>query len=345
MRKKVIVIKIGSAVITKLNGEINKPVIKTIVADIAILKKNYKIVLVSSGAVSSGKKFVKAYKGTLLQKKVAAAIGNPILIELYRKYFSRYGLTVAQALCERSHFSNRKQFLQLKDTFQSFWENDIVPVVNENDVISDLELKFSDNDELATLLSVAFDAEELILFTSVGGFLDKDNRVVREIKSIDADILSLVKKGSKSEFGLGGMLSKLSFTRLATKLGIDVIMCGFKSAHPVIDAINRKNGTWFAAKKSDLKSRQKWLASGSITLGNIQLDKGAAKAVVDRRSLLTIGITAVKGSFATGEAVQIMDETGNIIAIAKTRLSSAETNKHLKVKNIIAAHANDIVML
>jgi len=345
MRQKVLVIKLGSAVITNAIGNINKAVIKKIVEDIAALNQSYKIVLVSSGAVSSGKKYIQDYKGSLLQRKVAAAIGNPILIQLYRHYFQKRGLTVAQALCERSHFSNRKQFLQLRDTFKTFWQHNVIPVVNENDVISDLELKFSDNDELATLLAIAFDAETLVLCTSVGGFLDDKKKILKEIRSINADVLSLVKKGEKSEFGLGGMLSKLTFTRLATNLGINVIMCGLQSATPVSDALHKKTGSFFYAQKSDLKNRQKWLASGSITLGKIRLDKGAAKAVAERKSLLTVGIVAIEGRFATGEVVQLMNEDGVIIGVAKAKLGSSELKKHLKEKNIVAAHANDIVLI
>ncbi|MFT4152224.1 glutamate 5-kinase [Parafilimonas sp.] len=345
MRQKVLVIKLGSAVITNANGNINKAIIKKIVADVSHLNRQYKIVLVSSGAVSSGKKYIDGYKGTLLQRKVAAAIGNPILIQLYRSCFKKSGLTVAQALCERSHFSNRKQFLQLRDTFKTFWSHNVIPVVNENDVISDLELKFSDNDELATLLAIAFDADSLVLCTSVGGFLDNEKKITREVKAIDTAVLSLVRKGEKSEFGLGGMLSKLTFTRLATNLGIHVIMCGLQSLTPITDALNKKTGTWFHAQRSALKNRQKWLASGSITLGNIQLDKGAAKAVSERKSLLTVGIAGIEGSFAAGEVVQLMNEDKTIIGVAKAKLNSMELKKYLKEKNIIAAHANDIVLI
>lgn len=343
MNRKVLIIKLGSAVITNSGGNINKPVIKKIAADISALASQYKIVLVSSGAVSSGKKYLKDYKGTLLQRKVAAAIGNPILIQLYRSYFNKHGYTVAQALCERGHFSNRKQFLQLKETFTTFWANNVIPVVNENDVISNLELKFSDNDELATLIAIGFDAEMLILCTSVGGFIGADKIIMKEINSIDEEILALV-KNEKSDVGLGGMLSKLTFTRLATSLGINVIMCGLQGKKPLTEALKNKSGTHFTAQKSTLKNRQKWLASGSITLGNIYLDKGAAKAIADRKSLLTVGISKIEGNFTAGEVVQLM--SGEIIvAVAKTRLGAHELKKNLTIKHIMAAHANDIVLL
>lgn len=344
MQRQVLVIKLGSAVITNSNGNINKPVIKKIVADISHLSKNHKIVLVSSGAVSSGKKYLKDYKGTLQQRKVAAAIGNPILIQLYRSYFQKHGLTVAQALCERGHFSNRKQFLQLKETFGAFWDNDIIPVVNENDVISNLELKFSDNDELATLIAIGFDAEMLLMCTSVGGLLDASKTVIPQVNAITKETMALV-NNEKSNIGLGGMLSKLTFARLATSLGIKVIMCGLHTKKPFSDALKNKNGTHFAPQKSGLKNRQKWLASGSITLGNLFVDKGAEKALVNRKSLLTVGITKVEGSFALGEVVQLMNEDLAIIGVAKTKLSATDLSKNLQKKNVMAAHANDIVLL
>src|SRR5215213_6793081 len=223
MQKPVLVIKLGSAVITKSNGTIDEAVIKKLAEEIAGLSNIYHIVLVSSGAVGSGKSFIKNYKGTLIERKAAAAVGNPILIQLYHQYFSPHGLTVAQALCERHHFSNRSQFLQLKETFTEFWENNILPVVNENDLVSNVELKFSDNDELATLIAIGFDAETLVICTSVGGFMDEEGNIIPAVDKIDNNIFNLITE-EKSNLGLGGMISKLTFARLATSLGIKVII-------------------------------------------------------------------------------------------------------------------------
>ena len=121
MQKPVIIIKLGTAVLTGKDGQISRAVIKKVAAGIAGLSKNYHVVLVSSGAVGSGKTYIKNYKGSLTDRKAAAAIGNPILIRLYQQHFATYDIPVAQALCERHHFSNRSQFLQLKETFQTFW--------------------------------------------------------------------------------------------------------------------------------------------------------------------------------------------------------------------------------
>lgn len=343
MSRKVLVIKLGTALITNSEGNIDTNIIKKVAAEIASLIQEYHIVLVSSGAVGSGKKFLKNYKGSLSERKAAAAVGNPLLIQLYHQQFQKHGITVAQALCERVHFSNRKQFLQLKQTFSTFWENNILPVVNENDLVSNVEIKFSDNDELATLIAIGFDASSLILCTSAGGLLDDQGQVIPLIEKVDASVLKYVKT-DKSSMGLGGMISKLTFTRLAISLGINVVICGLKGDSPLTAALEKRNGSYFIPKKPSLRARQKWLASGSVTLGAIHIDKGAAKALQGRKSLLTVGVNNADGKFVAGEVIQLMDDEGQILGVAKTRLDAQTINRKLKEKNVIAAHADDIVL-
>jgi glutamate 5-kinase len=343
MQKKVLVVKLGTAVITGKDGKIDQRIIKKIADEVSALSATYNMVLVSSGAVGSGKSFFPKYKGTTTERKAAAAVGNPLLIQLYHKAFSKYNITVAQALCERHHFSNRPQFTQLRDTFEEFWRNNILPVVNENDLVSNRELKFSDNDELATLIAVGFNAEMLLLCTSVGGFLDGEKKIIPLIPKIDAKVLGMVTT-DKTSVGLGGMLSKLTSTKLATSLGIKVIIGGLAGNTPLQDAIEGKAGTTFLPKTSNLKARQKWLASGTITPGSIYIDAGAAKALQSRKSLLTVGIKKWEGSFIAGEVVQLLDEGGEVMGVAKTKLSSKQISEQLQQKGSTAAHVDDIVL-
>ncbi len=343
MQKPVLVIKLGTAVITNMKGETDESIIKKLAEEISTLNKTNNAVLVSSGAVGAGKPFIKNYRGTLIERKAAAAVGNPILIQLYHKYFSVFGITVAQALCERHHFSNRSQFLQLKQTFAEFWSNNILPVVNENDLVSNVELKFSDNDELSTLIAIGFDADTLVICTSVGGLLDGEKQIIPVVDKIDNKILGFVNT-DKSTLGLGGMVSKLTFTRLATSLGIKVIMSGLSGENPLIAAISGKQGTTFKPQKSNLKARKKWLASGSITIGSLKVDKGAEKALHNRKSLLTVGISNVKGTFSAGEVVQLINEEETIIGVAKVKLDAVQMNEQISKKNAIAAHSDDIVI-
>ena len=343
MQKPVLVIKLGTAVLTDKEGAIVQATIKKVAAEVAAQSAVYRVVLVSSGAVGSGRGAFPAFKGTLAERKAAAAVGNPILIRHYQKQFSNYGIPVAQALCERQHFSSRHRFLQLKETFQVFWDNGVLPIMNENDLVSNVELKFSDNDELATLTAIGFDAEAMLLCTSVGGLLDGEGRVIPRVEKVGGDILGLVQKG-KSSPGLGGMLSKLTFTRLACSLGIRVVICGLSGKEPFGDALAGKAGTLFTPRVSNLKARQKWLASGSITLGSLFIDKGAVRALAQRRSLLSVGIRQVQGKFSAGEVVQLKDEEENIIGVAKVRLGVTEVLASLSIKNIVTAHADDIVL-
>ncbi len=343
MSKQVLVIKLGTAIITNKEGNTDKALLRKLAAEIAALSQQYKVVLVSSGAVGSGKKYLHNYRGSLLERKAAAAVGNPILIQLYRQLFEPHGITVAQALCERVHFSNRDQFLQLKETFATFWDNNILPVVNENDLVSNVEIKFSDNDELATLIAIGFDAATLVLCTSAGGLLNDQKKIIPHIKKIDASVLKYV-DSSTSGVGLGGMISKLTFTRLAASLGITVIICGLKGNQPLHQALEGKNGTYFEAQPSTLRSRQKWLASGSVTLGTLTVDKGAARALQSRKSLLTVGLRKVEGSFSSGEVVQLKDEDAQLLGVAKVRLDAKSITAQLFQKNVLAAHADDIVL-
>lgn len=343
MEKQILVIKLGSAVLSGKNGATNALMVKKITEEAVALMKKYRLIIVSSGAVSSGKHLLQDYKGTLTDRKAAAAIGNPILIQLYQKYFQKHKVAVAQALCERHHFSNRKQFLQLQSTFETFWENKIVPIVNENDLVSNNELKFSDNDELATLLAIGFNAQKMILCTSSNGLLDHKKKIIPVVNVIDDHIRSFISH-EKSAVGLGGMLSKITFTQLATSLGIEVYMTGLEGKTPFQDTLAGKKGTHFIAGRSNLKARQKWLLSGSVTMGSIYIDKGAEKALVARKSLLTVGVVKTLGNFSAAQVVQLMNEGEEIIGVAKTKIDSSSIMQQRSIKNTIAAHADDIVI-
>jgi len=341
MSKSILVIKFGSSSITHANGEVNEQTLEKIAAQVAILQPNYHIVLVSSGAVAAGKSVIKNYKGTLSERKAAAAVGNPLLIAKYNHYFQKYGIAIAQSLCERHHFSQREQFLQLKETYQELWKNGVIPIANENDVVSNVELKFSDNDELATLIATGFGAEKLLISTSVGGLLDENGEIIRHVQKIDSDILSVVSSDTSST-GLGGMISKLTFTRLASRLGIKVVIFGLEQGRGIIDALEEKIGTVFEAQEASLTARQKWLATGSLIAGKAVLDKGAVKAIGQRKSLLSVGVIEYLGDFDKGEVIELLDISRNPVAIARARCSKSELQQ--AVSSIEVAHADDIVI-
>lgn len=344
MTKSILVLKLGSASITTPQGEIDEAIIADITRQVAFLAAEYNLILVSSGAVAAGKKFVKNYKGKISERKAAAAIGNPLLLGMYTKYFLPHRISIAQSLCERQHFSNRTQFLQLKETYEELWKNGVIPIANENDVVSNLELKFSDNDELATLLGVGFGASLILLGTSVPGVLDKNGVVVEHLDSINNDVFSLVNKNT-SEVGLGGMSSKLTFAHLASTMGIRVSIFGVRTPDGILKAVRGETGTSCMPKACTISSRNKWLASGSLVTGRVLVDEGACTAIRNRKSLLAVGIISIEADFAGGEIFEIIDEQQHIVAVALAKASSAIVKENLKQHNLEIANASDIVTL
>jgi glutamate 5-kinase len=342
--KPILVLKFGTASITKPTGEIDEPTILEIARQVAVLHKDYNVVIVSSGAVGAGKHYINQYKGEIAERKAAAAIGNPLLLGIYAKFFSAFNIPLAQSLCERQHFANRRQFLQLKETYQELWANGVIPIANENDVVSNYELKFSDNDELATLIAVGFEADMLLFSTSVGGLLDTNGKIIQHVKQVDTSVFSFA-DDSKSASGLGGMVSKLTFTRLATQMGIQVVIYGMKTPDGILKAVNKQTGTVFDAQDANWSARQKWLASGSLISAQLRLDEGATKAILQRKSLLAVGITEVLGEFDKGEVLELRDAENQAIAVARVKHNAETVIENLKTQNFEVANADDIVLL
>jgi glutamate 5-kinase len=340
----IIVIKFGTASITHATGEPDQLIIRKISDQVAALHKDYRIILVSSGAVGAGKRMFKNYKGTTTERKAAAAVGNPLLLQLYSAAFAPYGIAIAQSLCERHHFADRRQFLQLQETYETIWENGLIPIANENDVVSNMELKFSDNDELATLLAVGFGAEHLLISTSVGGLLDANGQLIPKVPVIDSSVLGLV-KDEKSSLGLGGMLSKLTYTRLATRMGIQTTFFDIRTPDGIRLALEGKTGTQFQRQKIQTNAKRRWLSSGSLISGRLTLDTGAVNAIQQRKSLLAVGVQRVRGTFGPNEVIELADPKGIVVAVARTRHDADMIQAHLATQNFEVAHADDIVLI
>ena len=343
MSKPILVIKFGTASITLPSGEPDIRIISEIARQVSEIHSGYRIIIVSSGAVGAGKAYIQDYKGTMTQRKAAASVGNPLLVGLYAAHFAPNKIYIAQSLCERQHFANRSKFLQLKETFEELWENNIIPIVNENDVVSDRELKFSDNDELATLLAVGFGAEILMFCTSVGGLLDEQGNILRNVSNVN-EVFKFVRT-DKSFLGLGGMASKLTFAKLAARMAIRVIIFGMNGKDELLEALQGNAGTLIHAGKSTLSARNRWLGSGGLVSGRLQIDEGASKALLKRKSLLAVGVTEVDGDFESGEIIEIYAHDKEMIAVARARETSSAIRENLKTLNFEVAHANDIVLL
>lgn len=344
VEKPVVILKIGTSAITKTSGVLDQAVMVEIARQIGAVMDQYHLIVVSSGAVGTGKNHLDNYQGTITERKAAAAIGNPLLLQKYGQFLEPYDIGIAQSLCERSHFANHWQFQQLKDTIRELWKHRIVPIANENDVVSNLELKFSDNDELATLLAVGFDASVLLMGTAVDGVLDESGSLITQIATIDERILSLAKP-RKSDFGLGGMISKLNFARLATKLGIKTVIFNTRQPGAIIKALQGETGTVCHPQSSSPQDREKWLLSGNITRGKLQVDESTCEKLGNGSGLTLDGVSRVLENFEKGEIFEIQNAQGKSIAVARALISSKQILEIMPNKSFELATKEEIVVL
>ena len=304
MNRPICTLKVGTSALTNIDNSINTHVVQEICRQVSVLKKDYDMILVSSGAVAQGKFALKEYSGKILEKKAAAAVGNPILIQQYAECFKPLGITVAQILCVRENFSDRNQFAQLKETISSLWQHDILPIMNENDVISDFELRFSDNDDLATLISVSFPVDKLFLGTDIKGLLNGDE-LVSEINNFNSDVYRLIHNKS-SALGLGGMASKLNAAKQATKMGVETVIFDVRQQDNILLAEKGHTGTHCPAKESTISTRDKWMVSGGgVCSAKVIINKSAAMAVSNRNGLSYVGVKEILGDFKKGEIFEI----------------------------------------
>ena len=333
---KTILIKVGTNVLTKANGRLDLKQIESLAEQIAKLRKRgFKAVLISSGAVGAGLELndFASVKNKVIRKQMLAAVGQNHLMQIYTKCFKKHKITIAQALLSRSDFAIREKYLNIKNTLSSLLNQDILPIINEKDVVSTEELSFSDNDVLASYTAALIKADKFIILTIVDGFYDKDPsepgaNLITKIKKIDNDILSACGK-SKSSLGVGGIKTKISAAQTATELGIETIVANGKK-QKLTDIIDGDfTGTTFLPQNKKKKSIYYWLLAGSEIKGSITIDDGAAKAVKNHKSLLLVGITNMKGTFEKGDTIEVHNKNNKKIAIGLSNFSSKNIKQKL----------------
>lgn len=341
--KNLHVIKIGSNVLTTDLGSLDLAQLHHLVEQIAFLKKSgIPVVLVSSGAVASGRGLFPSPNSSdsISKRQLWASIGQVKLIQTYADFLAEFNLFCAQVLVTKEDFRDRTHYLNMKNCFSALLENGVIPVVNENDVISVTELMFTDNDELAGLVASMVNAEKLIILTNVDGVYSKnpteaDAFVIPEIGFNTNQTLSF-DSAIKSNFGRGGMLTKFSMAKKTAALGIPVQIANGKRRNVLLEiSKNQEIGTIFKAKKT-ASSTKKWLAhANSAFSGALIIDDGAKKALFLEKptSLLPIGVNKVEGDFKKGDIVQIKDLKGVPIGLGKTHFDSNKAKELMGQKN------------
>ncbi|MDV3426777.1 MAG: glutamate 5-kinase [Bacillota bacterium] len=339
---KRVVIKVGSSSITHSNGLINLNKMEHLCQQIAdIHNKGIEIVFVSSGAIGAGmgKLMLKERPRTIPEKQAAAAVGQGILIHLYEKMFSEYGITIAQILLTREDMGSKNRYLNGRFALSALIEKNVIPIINENDAISVEEIKFGDNDNLSALVACMVEADLLIILSDIDGLYDKnpslcsDASIINFVDKIDKSIEEFA-GGTISNVGTGGMITKIKAARVSTSSGIPMVIA--KSDEPyVLDKILSFSdlGTFFKPKIIPLKKEKRWIAFASKVTGSITVDDGAENALIKHhKSLLPSGILNISGSFSHRDVVNIMDIKNKIIARGITNYSSSDLEKIKGIK-------------
>ncbi|MEM6844193.1 MAG: glutamate 5-kinase [Bacteroidota bacterium] len=315
MDRPVLIVKIGSNVIAQPNGSLNIALLNSLVQQIADLhQQGYDVLLVSSGAVTAGRQQVALTAKTdpVTQRQVLAAVGQTQLMQVYRNLFAECSLTCAQILVTKEDFRSRRHYLNIRNCLAGILRHQVLPIVNENDVVSVTELMFTDNDELAGLLASMMDAQRLIILTNVDGIYDRppnqpDAQLIAEV--LPQQELNALISAEKSDFGRGGMRTKSRIAQKLAKLGIGVhIANGLAKDVLKMIVAGKSVGTYFLPNRK-VSTVKRWIGQvGNPQQGSIHVNEGAYRALTQQKqanSLLLVGVTKIEGDFSKGEVVQL----------------------------------------
>lgn len=340
MKKKRIVVKIGSSSLTNDQGELDEVKLTDHVRALAVLRQaNHEVILVSSGAVASG--FARlGYPSrpvTLKGKQAAAAVGQSLLIQSYIEKFSEFNIMPAQILLTRGDFSNRKRYRNAFATITELLERGMLPIINENDTVVIDELTFGDNDMLSALVSGFIHADQLILLTDINGLYDdnpKTNPLAKRIDYLEdiTDEFMQAAENKGSKVGTGGMKSKLQAAKTAQSLGVPVFIGVGKGDDKLLRILAGKgDGTYITDKSIEpINTNRQWIALHSETVGKLYVDQGAEEAILyNGRSLLPAGVFKVKGTFQKGDVVEVYGMNG-LLGRGEVNYSSDEVKKEIK---------------
>ena len=341
---KIIVIKIGSSLLIDENKKIRKKWLSEFSKDIKdLLNQNKRIIIVSSGAIAMGCKKLNLSKRNLkLDKSQAvASIGQIELMNLFTETFLKNKINISQILLTLEDTEQRRRALNAKRTFENLFQLNFVPIVNENDSIATSEIKYGDNDRLASRVAQISAADALILLSDVEGLyttnpkINKNAELIKEIKNIDKNIEQISTK-SVSEHGTGGMKTKIDAAKICQLSGCIMAIANGLPLRPIKKIIEKNNCTWFLPKISKLDARKKWIISSISPKGQLIIDDGAKEALTKGKSLLAAGIKKVLGKFNKGDHIKIIDKDYKEFARGLSSFSSDEVLK------IMGHHSNKI---
>ncbi|HKZ37778.1 MAG TPA: glutamate 5-kinase [Chryseolinea sp.] len=342
-KKKVVAIKVGSNVITNKQGLPDEQVIVSISNQIKTLKdEGYQVLLISSGAVAAGKSLYQFAKktDTIVQRQVLASIGQVKLISLYKDIFDKRNMLCSQVLVTKEDFKSRSHYLNMQNCLSALLSNKIVPIINENDVVSVTELMFTDNDELAGLVSAMMNTDILIILTNVDGVYDGDPELpgtnllaVYDSKKINLQQIAVSKK---SGFGRGGILTKCQTSEKIARMGIPVHIANGRTENVILRILKDEEiGTRFPAKKITSSFKKYMAHAYEEPKGKVVINQGAKEVLHSSKahSLLPVGVMRVIGTFKKGDIIRIVDEKDQEIGLGLARYGYKKAKSVTGLKN------------
>lgn len=342
-----VVIKLGTSTLTQGTKSLSRRHMLEMARQIAHLhEKGKKVILVTSGAVASGREVLRhpPVERSLPSKQMFAAVGQVKLMQTWTELFSLFDINVGQLLLTRGDFSNRKRYLNIRDTLTCMLSHGILPIVNENDTVATQEIKVGDNDNLAALVANLIAADRLILLTDQQGLYTADPRhnpdakIIPVVKHIDESIFELAGGSSiKLGLGTGGMRTKIEAAHLASQSGTSTSIASSALPNILADIVEGKQiGTLFHAETPLRESRKRWLLSEKKQ-GTIKIDAGAEQKLSHKgASLLSVGIVETSHPFERGAIVHLVSLSGKSIAVGIANYGSEE------IRQLIGSHSKHI---
>jgi len=321
---KRVVIKIGSALLVdEARGTVHRQWLESLAQDVAAMRKNdQEVILVSSGAIGVGRhhlNFGTSSALTLRQSQAAAAAGMGRLVHAYQEALGKHDISVGQILVTLDDSENRRRYINARNTVVTLLEAGAVPLINENDTVATDEIRFGDNDRLAARVAAMVSADTLVLLSDIDGLYtadpgkDESAEHIPVVSEITAEIEAMG-GGSGTEYGSGGMVTKLAAARICLGSGCRMVIAHGAAAHPLKRIADGEKTTWFLPSATPSGARKQWIAGSLNPSGSITLDAGALKALKDGRSLLPIGVTEINGDFERGASVSVVGPDGVEVA-------------------------------
>jgi len=390
--KKRLVVKVGTNTLTGGEDRLSQAAMLGVARQIArLVRDGHQVALVSSGAIVAGRQALSvsrngraasaraeldasygeprrsapagARRRDIPFKQVLAAVGQTKLMQMWDELFSKEDLIVAQTLLTRGDLADRQGYLNARNTLLALLERQVVPIINENDVVATEEIKIGDNDNLSALVANLIDADLLILLTDQNGLYTADPRrhstatLIHEVPVISNEIIALA-AGAGTSRGTGGMATKLQAARLATESGVTVLVAGGTTDNVLVRSVTGEQvGTRFPSNRTRMESRKRWILAGLAGKAAAHIDAGAMAAMGRGRSLLPAGVVTVKGPFDRGDSVNIIGPEGKAVGCGVANYSAADLERikgcrSAQITTILGynfgdevIHRNNVVML